>query len=125
VTKTVFYNPDLPHAKAMLLHEVSHGILDHHEYRRDVELLALEAAAWEKAKELAEQYHTAFTADISEDNLDTYREWLHARSTCPGCTANGYQVNATTYRCVACTQSWTVNEARLCALRRTSAKATI
>ena len=117
-TQTVFYNNDVPHASALLLHEVSHSILEHSQYRRDVELLALETAAWDKAYELAREYHIALNTDTAEDNLDTYRDWLHARSTCPECTANGYQIDQHHYQCPACTTVWKVNEARICALRR-------
>ncbi len=116
--KVVSYNPKLSQVNEQLLHELSHGLLGHQAYRRDVELVALEAAAWDKAAELADEYHVAFREATAEENLDTYRDWLHARSTCPDCTATGYQTNATTYQCVACTQQWTVNEARLCGLRR-------
>lgn len=117
-TKTVFYVKDGPQAKALVLHEVSHGLLDHREYKRDVELLAIEAAAWDKAKELADHYHYPFKEHVAEDHLDTYRDWLHARSTCPECTATGYQTGKETYQCPACTTQWRVNEARVCELRR-------
>ncbi|MES2630831.1 MAG: hypothetical protein V4611_02660 [Patescibacteria group bacterium] len=117
-TKTVFYVNDGPQSKALLLHEVSHGLLDHREYKRDIELLAMEAAAWEKAKELAKTYHFPISEAVAEDHLDTYRDWLHARSTCPECTAIGYQTSRDTYSCPACNTEWRVNEARVCELRR-------
>lgn len=117
-TKTVFYVNEGPQTKALLLHEVSHGLLDHREYKRDVELLAMEAAAWEKAKELAKLYHFPVNENVAEDHLDTYRDWLHARSTCPNCTATGYQTGRDTYSCPACNADWRVNEARVCELRR-------
>lgn len=106
---------------ALLLHELSHALLDHHTYQRDVELLAMEAAAWEAAKHYT-LAHPDLGANIDEtviqDHLDTYRDWLHARSTCPHCTATGYQTGRHTYRCPACAHEWRVNEARLCSLRR-------
>jgi len=117
-TKTVFYVNDGPQSKALLLHEVSHGILGHSEYKRDVELLAMEAAAWEKAKELAVSYHFPINENVAEDHLDTYRDWLHARSSCPDCTAIGYQSGRDSYTCPACTSEWRVNEAKVCELRR-------
>lgn len=118
-TQTVFYTTKTPQARALLLHEVSHALLGHTDYKRDVELLALETAAWDKAFELANQYHVELTSATSEANLDTYREWLHARSTCPTCTATGYQTARYAYTCAACESVWNVNEARLCSLRRT------
>lgn len=118
VTHTVSYDPELPHASALLLHELSHGLLDHREYKRDVELLAMEAAAWEKAKELAEHYSVKLSEHVIQTHLDTYRDWMHARSTCPECTATGYQDSPAHYTCPACAHEWRVNEARLCGLKR-------
>lgn len=121
-TRTVHFNRTNPQAAPLLLHELSHASLDHRDYRRDIELVAMETAAWEKAKEHAETYNVRVDETVIQDHLDTYREWLHARSTCPNCSANGYQINARHYECPACTHSWRVNEARLCALRRYPAK---
>jgi len=114
---TVYYdaadnNPEL------LLHELAHGILGHHDYSKDVELVAMETQAWDKALALAGTYAVTISDETVQDNLDTYREWLHARSTCPRCEATGYQSGTRTYSCVACTHTWRVNEARICALRR-------
>ena len=117
---TVFYSEEAPEEVELLLHELSHGLLGHHDYKKDVELLAMEAAAWDKAISLSKQYGLTIKKDTAEDNLDTYRDWLHARSTCPTCEAIGYQVKKDTYSCVACSDSWRVNEARLCSLRRYS-----
>lgn len=120
-TKTVHYNPSLPHATALLLHELSHGLLDHREYTRDVELISMEAAAWQKAQAIAPEFGVVIQEDVAQDNLDTYREWLHARSTCPACKATGFQITAAEYHCPACLHRWRVNEARSCALRRYNA----
>lgn len=117
-TLTVSYAPHQAHASELLLHELSHGLLEHQNYRRDVELLAMETAAWEKAKQLAETYHVRLPESVIQDHLDTYRDWLHARSTCPECSATGYQTAAMDYTCAACTHQWRVNEARLCGLKR-------
>lgn len=123
--QTIFYAPDLPHAPGLLLHELSHALLGHQTYRRDVELIAMETAAWQKAQEYAAATPdlladptVELSEDIIQDHLDTYRDWLHARSTCPNCSANGYQSDTAMYTCPACSQTWRVNEARLCALRR-------
>ena len=116
--RTIFYNPESPQASLLLLHEFSHSVLDHHTYNRDVELIAMESAAWEHAATLAEEYTVRLNDDVVQDHLDTYREWLHTRSLCPECTANGYQTTANTYQCPACLHQWRVNEARICALRR-------
>ena len=65
---------------------------------------------------------TYVVEDFIEEHLDTYRDWLHARSSCPDCTATGYQTDASTYACPACSHTWRVNEARICQLRRYSTK---
>lgn len=121
-TKTISFQMDSPQASLLLLHELGHALLEHDDYRRDVELVAMESAAWEKAQELAQIYDIRYNDDDAQDHLDTYREWLHARSTCPNCTATGYQTGEWHYRCLACTHEWRVNEARVCALRRYSKK---
>ena len=118
---TVFYDESDGENVALLIHELAHGLLGHHTYSKDVELLAMESQAWDKAREIADVHEVVITEDTAQDSLDTYREWLHARSTCPECEATGYQSAKQTYRCVACSHTWTVNEARLCALRRYSA----
>lgn len=116
---TVIFNPDEDNSP-LLIHELAHGILDHHRYTHDVELLAMESQAWDKAVEIAQKYGIEINQDIVQDNLDTYRQWLHDRSTCPTCEATGYQTGKNTYECPACAHTWRVNEARLCALRRYS-----
>lgn len=116
--KTIFYNTAKPHANELLLHELSHGILNHDKYQRDIELITIEQSAWQRAAELAPRYNTIIDDDFIQTNLDSYRDWLHARSVCPSCTASGLQVAKTAYQCVACNQTWRVNNAKTCALRR-------
>lgn len=118
--RTVFYVMGQTYSTHLLLHELAHALLEHREYRRDIELIAMETAAWEKAKTYADEYNVRFKEDVIQDHLDTYRDWLHARSTCPNCSANGYQIEKFHYECPACSHQWKVNEARLCALRRYS-----
>jgi len=120
--KTVFYDETDTDNTSLLLHELAHGILEHRDYSKDIELIAIETAAWDKALLLADDYGVKITDDTVQDNLDTYREWLHARSTCPECEATGYQTGKNTYSCVACAHTWRVNEARICGLKRYSTK---
>lgn len=104
---------------AELLHEVAHALLHHNTYMRDVSLLRMEHQAWNYARTaLSTVYDVMIDDECIEDHLDTYRDWLHKRSTCPTCRANGYQIAVSTYSCSACTTRWRVNEARLCELRR-------
>lgn len=114
----IYFDPDVAHAESYLLHEFGHALLAHTTYTRDIELIAIERAAWEKAAKLAPEYGIAIDTELIENTLDTYRDWLHARSRCPQCTATGIQTSSHSYRCLACTQSWRTNEARTCALRR-------
>jgi hypothetical protein len=117
-SKTITYPKDSDDS-ASLLHEVSHAVLEHASYIRDIELVEMERAAWQYAQtHLAPLYKVAISNDIVEDSLDTYRDWLHARSLCPQCGATGIQVKTAEYKCVACFTHWQVNEARVCALRR-------
>jgi hypothetical protein len=118
---TVYYNTSVKNAWVFLLHELAHGLLGHADYTRDIELLAMERQAWERAKTLAADYNLTIDDEVSESTLDSYRDWLHARSTCPNCTATGLQIKKHTYSCPACGTTWQVNEARTCALRRYSA----
>lgn len=119
-TQTVSYLAKAPNASELLLHELSHGLLDHQSYQRDIQLLTMETAAWEKAKQLADIYNVRVSEDVIQNHLDTYRDWMHSRSTCPECTATGYQSGQSSYTCAACAHEWRVNEARLCGLKRFS-----
>lgn len=105
---------DTGHHVWALLHELGHALLDHADYANDVELLQLEVAAWEKAVELGRQYGFTIEEDYMEDCLDTYRDWLHLRSTCPNCYSRTPQENQTTYRCFNCQTRWHVTRSRLC-----------
>lgn len=116
---TIYYDPKATDSIAYTLHELSHAILGHEGYKRDIELLKLERDAWEYARgTLGTEYHVVINETTVQNNLDTYRHWLHARSTCPDCETTGIQVQGALYRCLFCGAQWQVNEARLCALRR-------
>jgi hypothetical protein len=116
--QAIFYVPDSDDT-ASFLHELAHAILGHSSYDKDIGLLEVERAAWLHATEtLADRYDTTITPDFIEEALDTYRDWLHARSTCPSCSATGMQTKKDEYKCIACHEKWRVNDARVCALRR-------
>ncbi len=103
-----------------LLHEVGHALLGHTSYTRDIELVRIEREAWEHASTvLAPRYNCVIDEETVESALDTYREWLHSRSTCPACGLNGIQDSQKTYKCIHCHEHWAVNDARICQLRRT------
>lgn len=119
--RTIHVDPLADNHEVFTLHELSHAILGHQDYEYDIDLIKLERDAWEYARNtLASEYNITINERIIQENLDTYREWLHARSSCPDCEATGLQTRQQTYRCLACGHTWRVNEARLCALRRYS-----
>jgi hypothetical protein len=97
-----------------LLHEVAHALLDHHNYRSDLELISLESQAWDKAKRLGKKYGYRISQDHIEDCMDTYRDWLHQRSACPTCATRSLQQDARHYHCHNCGQVWTVTSSRFC-----------
>ena len=97
-----------------LLHEVSHGILGHQNYRSDFELVQLEVAAWQHAKILAKKHGIKIDPEHIEDCLDTYRDWLHMRATCPACGTVSAQKDARTYECFNCHANWHVSTSRFC-----------
>lgn len=97
-----------------LLHESGHAVLGHTTYHSDAELLLMEVAAWDTALDLAQECGLSINNDHVQDCLDTYRDWLHQRSTCPRCGIVTFQENTTTYRCFNCRKLWTVSASRLC-----------
>src|SRR5665213_3963483 len=60
-----------------LLHETGHALLAHHSYKADFELLRIEVAAWERARELAVGLKISIDDNHIQDCLDTYRDWLY------------------------------------------------
>lgn len=118
VEQTIYYTFSNDSCYIFLLHELSHGLLNHVNYNYDIELITMERQAWDMATILAKKYGLTIDEDIIQTTLDTYRDWIHARSTCPNCTATGIQTQKYNYRCLACGHEWHVNEARIRALRR-------
>lgn len=105
-----------------MLHEVGHALLDHQDYGSDFELLLLETAAWDKACALAAKYAVSIDPDHVQDCLDTYRDWLHRRSTCPQCGIKNFQSSSTHYTCHNCSAVWRVSSDRFCRPYRHLAK---
>ena len=114
-TKHISYRqPETIQALWALLHEIGHAELDHADFTSDIDLLQKEVAAWEKAHELAKRYDLTIDQNYIEDNLDTYRDWLHIRATCPTCYERCLQIDSRTYRCHNCNTEWHVTRSRLC-----------
>jgi hypothetical protein len=98
-----------------LLHETGHALLGHTSYTTDLELLRMEVAAWEKAKDLACRLSLNINEEHIQQCLDSYRDWLHKRSTCPSCYTSAIQKDTSnTYRCFNCHTSWAVSPSRFC-----------
>lgn len=97
-----------------LLHEVSHGILEHTGYDSDFQLVQLEAEAWSHARKLGRRYGLEIDPEHIQDCLDTYRDWLHRRSSCPACGMVSTQQDPKTYKCFNCKSSWHVSNSRFC-----------
>jgi hypothetical protein len=106
--------PTDQHATWALLHETAHALLGHKKYQYDVDLLLLEVEAWQRAKGLAESFGITIEEDHIQDCLDTYRDWLHQRATCPRCSTVSLQIPRQDYRCHNCAATWTVSSSRFC-----------
>ncbi len=110
----ILEDQESPEAIWALLHEVGHAVLEHDKYESDFELLRLEVAAWQNASELAGRYGLEIDEEHVQDCLDTYRDWLHRRSTCPGCGNHSLQKDPKTYECFNCHTVWKVSVSRFC-----------
>lgn len=118
-TSTLTVDTSSSEFAAFALHELGHALLRHQAYGRDIDLLKLERDAWNYAEaQLAQSYNVIIDENTIQDNLDTYRDWLYARSLCPQCQMTGLQSAPNAYTCLACGCRWKTNEARSCALRR-------
>lgn len=116
--KTLFYKTNDKEHLIYIIHELAHALLKHSNYVYDIDLVKMEREAWDEAIKLANIYGVKISNDEIQQTLDTYRDWLHERSKCPKCSANGIQTDKKTYQCPVCNQKWRVNEARICSLRR-------
>jgi hypothetical protein len=115
--KVIIYNENLIDKNLGLwglLHEAAHAKLNHNSYSSDLGLLKLEVEAWDEAKALSEAYGIKIDEDHVQDCLDTYRDWLYRRSTCPTCGIVCLQSSPTTYRCHNCQTIWSVSVSRFC-----------
>lgn len=96
-------------------HELGHALLGHTFYESDLHLLQKETAAWATAVQIArENFGVTINNDHIQDCLDTYRDWLHKRSTCPHCGDHGLQPSQSLYRCLNCQNTWKVSSTRFC-----------
>jgi hypothetical protein len=116
-TQQIYYSSTHtgPSAAWSLLHETAHALLKHTAYNLDFELLTLEIAAWQKAKELSKEFSLGIDDEHIESCLDSYRDWLYRRSVCPSCGTQTLQLDTSNeYRCFNCRTSWLVAPSRFC-----------
>lgn len=113
-TQTITYNPEEPAEKfaCAILHELAHALLAHNTYSSDFELLKLESEAWSLAAQLGKKYDVPISEDHIQNCLDTYRDWLHRRSSCPRCGTHVLQKDSNSYQCYNCQASWHVSSGR-------------
>lgn len=101
-----------------ILHELGHALLGHETFTHDLSLIRLERDAWDRARELSVDYGVEIPDEHIEACMDSYRDWLYARSLCPHCHQCGIQTERTMYSCVFCNYAWNVSESRLCRTTR-------
>lgn len=113
-SKTIIYNGERPlvDLEYGLLHELAHALLNHRNYTSDFELLKLESEAWQTASTIAKNYGIEINEDHIQACLDTYRDWLHRRSSCPKCSMHVFQEDYDHYSCFNCQTKWSVGSDR-------------
>ena len=99
--KTIYIGPSEENSALLLLHELSHAILNHTDFHHDIDRLKMESAAWDTAKDLCQKYQITWDEDFAEQELDTYRDWLHQKSRCPICGLTRFQTTSG-YHCARC-----------------------
>ena len=120
-TQTVTYvakRVDRPAGRLSLLHEICHGLLKHSDYHSDLELVRMEVAAWQETRAVARSLSIGIDEENIERCLDTYRDWLFARSRCPACDQTGMQQSDQSYRCFMCNENWKVPARQTCLVKR-------
>ena len=108
--KTIIFGPSEPFSELLILHELGHALSKKYTYKTHIERLKIESLAWQKAKEIYDHYKNiepdlikvAWSQDFIEDNLDTYRNWLHTKSLCKKCGLTRYQSDDGAYHCPHC-----------------------
>ena len=107
-TITFVQSPENPPARVQnnyalqLLHELGHARLGHRDFATDAERLKMECAAWAEAKQLCARYGIKYDGEFVEEELDSYRDWLHQKSRCPDCGLTRYQTKDGKYHCPIC-----------------------
>lgn len=112
--KTIYYVEESDSGEWSLLHEGGHMLCDHTSYYNDLGLLKMEVEAWEKARELAKNYGHKIDQRHIDRCLDTYRDWIYKRSSCPRCSQAGIEKTTGHYQCINCKYIWKVSSEKFC-----------
>ena len=102
--RTIILGPKEPKDEMLVLHEVAHALCGHKDFRVDVERVRMECEAWGKAKELAQIYGIEVDEEMIQNELDTYRDWLHQKSRCRACGLTRFQTTDGRYHCPRCNE---------------------
>lgn len=108
---TIYYSShqqSAEHGTWALLHEVAHAQLGHQTYLNDFDLIKLESKTWQLAYKLGKKYSVNIDKEYIQDCIDTYRDWLHSRATCPNCNIVSMQRDDLLYQCFNCKTTWKV-----------------
>ena len=110
--KSIFFEEKtaypLQHFALLTLHELGHALSNHKDYNIDVKRLKIESEAWQRAKMLIkthenwQKYGVFWDEDFAENELDSYRDWLHQKSKCKTCGLTMYQTSDKKYHCPNC-----------------------
>ena len=100
--KTIILGPFEPHYSLLFCHELGHALSGEDHFDTDVERLKIERLAWDKAQELCTEFHIPYDEEFVEEQLDSYRDWLHSKSKCPQCGLTRYQTKNGQYHCPHC-----------------------
>ena len=112
--KIIYFTSDTEDDEWSLLHESGHMLCEHTDYSNDLGLLRMEVEAWQKACELAGRYGRKIDQKHIDKCLDTYRDWIHKRSSCPRCGQAGVEKTTNNYQCINCKHLWKVSSERFC-----------
>ena len=112
--QAIMYDGSREESALLTLHELAHAVLGHKSYSTDVELIRMEAEAWDHVRtSLSKRYSVVFDEEFAEEQTDTYRNWLYKRSRCPKCECVGFQQTDTnSYKCPMCGITWQVSAER-------------
>jgi len=119
--QTITYSANLRSKSCQwaLLHECGHALLNHQSYTNDFQLIKMENTAWEQAKIIASKLNLTIDETHIQDCLDSYRDWLNYRSTCPKCRLVSTQNNnSNEYYCYNCHTNWRVTNSKFCRVYR-------